>query len=160
MSLGDERIPARTVLWAAGVAASPLAQTLGVPLDRAGRVLVAPDLTVPGHAEVFVIGDLAALEQDGKLVPGVAPGGDQEGRHAARNIRRHAARASRAGRSATSTRAASPPSAAAPPSGTSSGKLRLSGFLAWLAWLFIHIFFLIGFRNRVAGDASTGPTRT
>ena len=78
---------ARTVVWAAGVAASPLARTLGVPLDRAGRVLVEPDLTIPGHDDVFVIGDLAALEQDGDPVPGVAPAAIQEGRHVARNIR-------------------------------------------------------------------------
>jgi NADH dehydrogenase len=86
--LGEDRIGARTALWAAGVAASPLARSLGAPMDRQGRVLVAPDLTVPGHPEVFVIGDAAALVDRGKPVPGVAPAAMQEGRHAARNIRR------------------------------------------------------------------------
>ncbi|HEX9460082.1 MAG TPA: NAD(P)/FAD-dependent oxidoreductase, partial [Thermoanaerobaculia bacterium] len=87
--VGETTIPTRTVLWAAGVQASPLARSLGVPLDRAGRVLVEPDLTVPGHAEVFVIGDLAAVKNDdGSLVPGVAPAAIQEGTHTAENIAR------------------------------------------------------------------------
>src|SRR6185503_10332202 len=86
VSLGDERISARTVVWAAGVAASPLARSLGVPLDRAGRVLVDEHLHPPGHDEVFVVGDLAALTQDGKLVPGVAPAAMQGGRYAAKVI--------------------------------------------------------------------------
>ena len=88
VSIGPERIHARTVLWAAGVAASPVAQTLGVPLDQAGRVVVEPDLTIPGHADVYVIGDLARIDFDGALVPGVAPAAIQAGRHAARNVRR------------------------------------------------------------------------
>src|SRR6185436_4956234 len=88
VSLGPERIEAATVLWAAGVAASPVGRSLGVPLDRAGRVKVEPDLSVPGHPEVFVIGDLTALEQDGRPVPGVAPAAMQMGRHTARNIAR------------------------------------------------------------------------
>src|SRR5262245_4709422 len=88
VNLGQERIQTRTVVWAAGVAASPLSRTLGIPLDRAGRVLVTPALTMPGHDEVFVIGDLAAIEQNGRLVPGVAPAAIQMGRHVARNIRR------------------------------------------------------------------------
>ena len=86
--LVTQRFPARTVLWAAGVTASPLARSLGVPLDRAGRVQVQPDLTIPGHPEVFVIGDLAVAMSDGKPVPGVAPAAMQGGRHAARCIRR------------------------------------------------------------------------
>ena len=87
VSIGDRRIPTTTTVWAAGVQASPLARSLGVPLDRPGRVLVQPDLTVPGHPEVFVIGDLATfLHQGGKLLPGVAPVAIQQGRHAARNI--------------------------------------------------------------------------
>src|SRR6202044_1898904 len=86
--LGDERILSKTVLWAAGVAASPLAVSLGVPLDRAGRVLVEPDLTVPGHPEVYVIGDLASLTQDGHPVPGVARAAIDEGRAAAKNVLR------------------------------------------------------------------------
>src|SRR5204863_8824777 len=86
--IGSERIVARTVLWAAGVAASPLAKSLGVPLDRAGRVPVTPELTVPGHPEIFVIGDLASMQQDGKPLPGVAPVAMQQGRHSAENLRR------------------------------------------------------------------------
>jgi NADH:ubiquinone reductase (H+-translocating) len=146
VTLEDQRIAARTVLWGAGVTASPLATTMGVPLDRAGRVRVLPDLSVPGAPNVFVIGDLAALEQDGKPVPGVAPAAMQEGRHAAKNIVRKT-RGDAAlpfhykdkGSLATIGRA----SAVA-----ELGSVRLSGLLAWLAWLFIHILFLIGFRNR------------
>jgi NADH dehydrogenase FAD-containing subunit len=88
VKIGEERVPARTVVWAAGVQASPLARTLGAPLDRAGRVQVTRELTIPGHADVFVAGDLVSLEQDGKLIPGVSPAAMQEGRHAARNILR------------------------------------------------------------------------
>ena len=84
--LGDTFVPARTVVWAAGVAASPLARTLGVPLDRAGRVLVEPDLSVPGHPEIFVGGDLASVQQDGRPVPGVAPAAKQMGKHIAKAV--------------------------------------------------------------------------
>ena len=143
----DRVIPTRTVLWGAGVQASPLARSLGVPLDRAGRVLVEPDLTIPGHKDVFVIGDLAAVEQrDGSFVPGVAPAAIQEGQHTALNLERAVAgqplRAFRyrdKGSLATIGRAAAV---------ADFGKLKMSGFLAWFAWLAIHIFFLIGFRNR------------
>jgi NADH dehydrogenase len=145
---GGERIPARTVLWAAGVAASPLARSLGAPLDRAGRVLIAPDLTIPDHPEVFVVGDLAAaVQENGEPVPGVAPAAIQEGRHAGRQIARSLAgqprepfRYNDKGSLATIGRAAAV---------ADLGKVKLSGFLAWLAWWAIHIFFLIGFRNRV-----------
>ncbi|MBX6314671.1 MAG: NAD(P)/FAD-dependent oxidoreductase [Isosphaeraceae bacterium] len=147
VSLGSARIEAKTVLWAAGVAASPLARTLGVPLDRAGRVLVADDLTIPGHEDVYVIGDLAHREQDGQLVPGVAPAAIQMGRHAARNILRSLRGQPREpfryinkGMLATIGRAAAV---------AQIGRIKFSGFLAWLAWLFVHIFFLIGFRNRI-----------
>jgi NADH dehydrogenase len=147
VSLGQERIRARTVLWAAGVAASPLPRTLGVPLDRAGRVLVDPTLSIPGHDEVFVIGDLAVIEQDGKPVPGVAPAAIQMGRHAALNIRLALAAQPRAafryrdkGSFATIGRGKAV--------GDVTGGFKLSGFPAWVAWLAIHIFFLIGFRNR------------
>ncbi len=141
-----ERIPSHTVLWAAGVAASPLAKSLGVPLDRAGRVLVEPDLTVPGHPEIYVIGDVAAVKQGDGFVPGVAPAAIQEAKHAAKNIVRSLAGEPRQpfryhdkGSLATIGRA----------SGIADfGRLKLSGFLAWLAWLLIHVFFLIGFRNR------------
>lgn len=145
--IGDQRIDAHTVLWAAGVAASPLARSLGVPLDRAGRVKVEPDLTIPGHPEVYVVGDLASLEQDGKLIPGVAPAAMQEAKHAARNIVRSVEGKTLVpfhyvdkGSLATIGRAAGI---------ADLGRFKLSGFIAWAAWLFIHIFFLIGFRNRV-----------
>jgi NADH:quinone reductase (non-electrogenic) len=148
VNLGQERIGARTVLWAAGVAASPLPKALGVPLDRAGRVLVRPDLTLPGHDDVFVIGDLAAVEQAGKPVPGVAPAAIQMGRHVARSIRRAIA-----GQPREPFRYWDKGSFATIGRGKAVGELRggwkLSGFPAWLAWLAIHIFFLIGFRNRV-----------
>jgi NADH dehydrogenase len=148
VTLGAERIAARTVLWAAGVQASPLVRSLDAPLDRAGRVRVRADLTLPGHPEVLVIGDLAALEQDGKPVPGVAPAAMQQGRHAARALE-HALRGQEPppfrykdkGNFATIGRGAAV--------GDVYGRFRISGFVAWLAWLGIHIFFLIGFRNRV-----------
>jgi NADH:ubiquinone reductase (H+-translocating) len=143
VQVGETTIPTRTVLWAAGVQASPLARSLGVPLDRAGRVLVEPDLTVPGHREVFVIGDLAAV----KDVPGVAPAAIQEGTHTAKNIVRLIEgrptlpfRYHDKGSLATIGRAAGV---------ADFGRLKLSGFLAWSAWLAVHIFFLIGFRNRL-----------
>jgi NADH:quinone reductase (non-electrogenic) len=148
VSLGQERILARTVVWAAGVAASPVPRTLGIPLDPAGRARVNPDLTIPGHDDIFVIGDLTAIEQDGKPVPGVAPAAIQMGRHAARNIRlalggrpRQAFRYRDKGSFATIGRGKAV--------GQLPGGIRLSGFPAWVAWLAIHIFFLIGFRNRV-----------
>jgi NADH dehydrogenase len=141
--IGDTIIPTRTVLWAAGVQASPLARALGCPLDRAGRVIVEPDLSVPGHPEAFVIGDLAAV----KDVPGVAPAAIQEGTHTAKNIVLMLAsqptlpfRYWNKGSLATIGRAAGV---------ADFGRLKLSGFLAWSAWLAVHIFFLIGFRNRI-----------
>ena len=143
--LGEQGIAARTVLWAAGVAASPLGRILG-KCDRAGRLEVEPDLTVPDHPEVFVAGDLAAAMYDGKPVPGVAPAAMQMGRHAAANIirvlegqprRRFAYRDK--GSLATIGRKAAV---------AEVGGVQMSGLVAWLAWLGIHIFFLIGFRNR------------
>ena len=146
--VGDELIPAAVVLWAAGVSASPLGRALGAPLDRAGRVLVEPDLTIPGHREVFVVGDLSSLKHaDGKLLPGVAPVAMQQGRFVARQIATDLAGNPRQafhyvdkGSLATIGRAAAV---------AQFGKLHISGFIAWLSWLFIHIFFLIGFRNRI-----------
>ncbi|HVR71973.1 MAG TPA: NAD(P)/FAD-dependent oxidoreductase [Vicinamibacteria bacterium] len=147
VSIGPDRLRARTVLWGAGVAASPLGRSLGAPLDKAGRVRVQVDLSVPGHPEVFVAGDLAAFEQDGRPVPGVAPAADQMGEHAARNVLRLAAgeptrpfRYVDKGSLATIGRRA----AVAVVRG-----VKLWGLPAWLAWLGIHIFFLIGFRNRI-----------
>jgi len=145
--LGAERIAARTVIWAAGVAASPLARSLCIPLDRAGRVIVEQDLSVPGHREVFVIGDLAAVRSDGKPVPGIAPAAIQEGKHTAKNIAREVRGESRLpfhyrdkGTMATIGRAAAV---------ADLGRLKFTGLIAWLAWLVVHIFYLIGFRNRV-----------
>ncbi len=144
---GTREIRAANVFWAAGITASPLAATLGVELDRAGRVLVQPDLTVPGHAEAFVVGDLAAcLDTSGKQLPGLAPVAIQQGRHAARNILRalkgqphQPFRYADRGMLATIGRAAAV---------ADLGRVRFSGYLAWLAWLFVHISWLIGFRNR------------
>jgi NADH dehydrogenase len=140
------RLAARTVVWAAGVQASPLGRALGAPLDRAGRVRVAPDLTIPGHPHVFVVGDLASLEQDGHPVPGVAPAAIQMGNHAVENVLRAlrneplvSFRYRDKGSLATVGRRRGV---------AMIGRLRLSGAVAWLAWLAIHVFFLIGFRNR------------
>jgi NADH:ubiquinone reductase (H+-translocating) len=145
--IGRERIHAHTVIWAAGVAASPLGVTLGVPLDRAGRVLVEPELTIPGRDDVYVIGDLAHLEKDGALVPGVAPAAVQEGWHVAANITRTLRGQSRLpfhyvdkGMLATIGRGAAV---------AKIGPIKASGLFAWLLWLFVHILFLIGFRNRL-----------
>ncbi len=147
VQLGEERIAARTVLWAAGVAASPLARDLGVPLDRAGRVIVQPDLTVPGHPEIFIAGDLASLQYKGKPVPGVAPAAKQMGRHVAQAIR-----ARLQGRTPTAFRYRDFGNLA------TIGRMaavvdlhgfRFSGLLAWWFWLAAHVFFLIGFRNRM-----------
>ncbi|HEY9132288.1 MAG TPA: NAD(P)/FAD-dependent oxidoreductase [Dyella sp.] len=149
VSLGNERIEARTVLWAAGVAASPLGATLGAPTDRAGRVQVTPDLSLPGHPEIFVIGDLATVTQPhGKPVPGVAPAAKQMGRHAGRCVRARIAgqagdipfRYRDAGSLATIGRMAAV---------AQFGKLKVSGLLAWWIWLVAHVYFLIGFRNRL-----------
>jgi len=146
--VGNEKIVAAVVLWAAGVAASPLGRRLGVPVDRAGRVIVAPDLSIPDHPEIFVIGDLAAFRDDrGNMLPGVAPVAIQQGNWVAQTIARDLNHQPRLpfryhdkGSLATIGRAAAV---------AQFGKLELSGFVAWLAWLFIHILFLIGFRNRM-----------
>ena len=141
------RIAARTVLWAAGVAASSLGALLGAEHDRAGRVLVAPDLSVPGHPQVFVAGDLASVVQDGRPVPGVAPAAKQMGAHVAAVIRARLAgkpapsfRYRDFGNLATIGRMAAV---------VHFGRLKLSGLLAWWFWLVVHILFLIGFRNRL-----------
>jgi NADH:quinone reductase (non-electrogenic) len=149
---GKTRMNASVILWAAGVAASALGKSLGVPIDRAGRVLVNPDLSLPQHPEVFVIGDLAALKDASrKLLPGVAPVAIQQGKFVAKLIRKeiernpgHATRPAfhyhDKGSLATIGRAAAV---------AQFGKIHISGFLAWLSWLFVHILFLIGFRNRL-----------
>jgi NADH dehydrogenase len=143
VQIDAERLSAKTVIWAAGVAASPLGASLGASLDRAGRVRVEPDLSVPGHPEIFVAGDLAAVEG----VPGIAPAAKQMGRHAAKNVisslkgqQTRAFRYRDYGQLATIGRNAAV---------VIMGKLKLSGFPAWLVWLVAHIYFLINFRNRV-----------
>ena len=145
---GGIRLESRTVIWAAGVAASPLGKALGadVKLDRAGRVIVNQDLSVPGTDDVFVIGDLASISSDGKLVPGLSPAAMQEGRHAAKNVVRLIRGEPTLpfhyrdkGTLATIGKAAAV---------GDIGRLHVSGLVAWLMWLFVHIFFLIGFRNR------------
>ena len=171
--VGATHINATVVLWAAGVAASPLGKSLGAPIDRAGRVLVQPDLSLPGHPEIFVIGDLATLKDErGKPLPGVAPVAIQQGRYVAKLIRHEIKLrttknpgapflASFARSGAVDARAVT----SRPPfhywdKGSLStigraaavaefGKIHISGFMAWLAWLFVHILFLIGFRNRL-----------
>ena len=160
--MGKTRLEAAVIVWAAGVAASPLGKKLGVPIDRAGRVLVEPDLSLPNHPEVFVIGDLAALKDaSGRMLPGVAPVAILEGRYVAKLIRREISQAAERARNSSNP----PAPAARPPfhyydkgslatigraaAVAEFGKIHISGFLAWLAWLFVHIFFLIGFQNRV-----------
>jgi NADH:ubiquinone reductase (H+-translocating) len=147
--VGEEFIPARTVFWSAGNVASPLARSLGVELDRAGRVPVNEDLTLPGHPEVFVIGDLAAVRwKNGSMVPGVAPAAMQEGAWAAKNIvravRGEAMRPFRyrnKGELATIGRERAV---------AEFGRLEFGGRVAWLLWLFVHIMYLAGFRNRIS----------
>ncbi len=145
--LGEAYVRSRTIVWAAGVAASPLARSLGVPLDRAGRVPVEADLSVPGYPEVFVAGDLAAVQQDGRPVPGVAPAAKQMGSHVARALQARLQGAPPRpfryrdfGNLATIGRMAAV---------VDLRGLRFSGAPAWWFWLAAHLFFLIGFRNRV-----------
>ncbi|MER9635664.1 NAD(P)/FAD-dependent oxidoreductase [Mesorhizobium sp. M0228] len=151
---GDRHLPARTILWAAGVAASPAAEWLGTAADRAGRVLVEPDLTVPGNPEIFVIGDAAhVLRPDGRLVPGVAPAAKQQGRHVAATIKARLAgdttvrpfRYRHDGDLATIGKRAA---------AIDFGWIKLTGRLAWWLWGLAHIYFLIGFRNRLAVSLS------
>jgi NADH dehydrogenase len=148
------RIPAANIIWAAGIAASPLTRSLGVATDRAGRLQVQPDLSLPGHPEVFAIGDLAlVLQENGKPVPGVSPAAIQEAQHVAQLIGdelaapapghapRPAFRYWDKGSMATIGRSAAV---------AEIGAIRFSGFPAWLAWLFVHLIFLVGFRNKLA----------
>ncbi len=148
--IGEEHLPAATMIWAAGVRASPAGEWLGVPTDRAGRVKVEDDLTVPGHPEIFVIGDTALVaDPQGRPVPGIAPAAKQQGRHAAATIRRRLAgdsarlpfAYSHAGNLATIGKRAAI---------IDFGKVRLTGWLAWWLWGIAHIYFLIGVRNRLA----------
>lgn len=147
--VGDTVIATETVIWAAGLKASPLTASLGAPLDRAGRVMVEPDLTIPGHPEVYVLGDLIHLEQDGAALPGVAQTALQGGAFAGRQIwnelraypKRERFIYNDKGSMATIGRAQAV---------AEVGSSQFSGFSAWLIWLVIHIVFLIDFRNRVA----------
>ena len=145
--VGNEKIRARTAFWAAGNLSSPLGKFLAVPLDRAGRVAVSPDLSVPGIPNVFVVGDLAALVQDGRPIPGVGPAAIQEGKSAAKNILRELRGEQRKpfrywnkgdlaviGRSRAIA---------------DLGWIRFSGWFAWVFWLLVHIMYLVGFRNRI-----------
>jgi NADH dehydrogenase len=148
VEVGNEKIEVGTVLWAAGVGASPLGASLGAPRDRAGRVIVEPDLSIAGHREVFVIGDLAAYtHQDGKLLPGVAPVAMQEAKYVAGAIESDLRKEARdsfhyrnLGNLATIGRAAAV---------ADFGWIRFSGWIAWVLWLLVHIMMLIGFRNRI-----------
>lgn len=147
VSIGEETIRARTAFWAAGNNASPVGKFLDAPLDRAGRIQVNPDLSVPAHPEIFVVGDLAALMQDGRLVPGVGPAAIQEGSFAGKTIVRELNRLPRKafhyrnkGDLATIGRSRAI---------ADFGWVRFGGRLAWILWLFVHIMYLVGFRNRV-----------
>jgi NADH:ubiquinone reductase (H+-translocating) len=145
--IGDHRIATRTIVWAAGVRASPITADLGVSTDRAGRVLVEDDLSIPGHPEIFIVGDLIAKEQDGKPLPGVAQLALQSGEHAARNIldslsdrERKPFRYRDKGSMATIGRNKAV---------AQIGRLQFTGIVAWMMWLFVHVLFLVEFRNRL-----------
>lgn len=147
LRFGDQRVAARTILWAAGVSASPLGKQLGAELDRAGRVRVQPDLSLAAHPEIFVAGDLASISSDGKPVPGVAPAAKQMGSLVAKNIL-----ARLAGRETRPFHYADFGSLATIGRHSAVAQLpnvKLSGIFAWWFWLLLHIFFLIGFRSRL-----------
>lgn len=151
VDIGGEHIRAQSVFWAAGNAASPLGRTLDAPIDPVGRVLVEPDLSVHGDARVFVIGDLAAARlPDGSFVPGVAPAANQMGQHAAKNIL-----ALLAGQGTTPFRYHNKGDLATigrhkAVASFGGGRIRVAGYFAWFTWLFVHIAYLIGFRNRIS----------
>ena len=143
---GTESIAAQTVLWAAGVAASPLAKSLNVPLDRVGRITPSPTLAMTEYPEVFIVGDLCAFTQDGRPLPGVAQVAMQQGAHAARNIIRELA-----GEALQPFRYRDYGTMATIGRGSAIGDVfgfKISGFFGWIFWIFLHIFWLIGFRNR------------
>ncbi len=147
VTLGTETVQAATILWAAGVAPSELNKSLGVPMDRQGRIIVQNDCSLKDHPEVFIIGDQAHFELDGKPLPGLAPVAMQQGRHCARNIRRELAGKPREpfryldkGQMATIGRRRAI---------VEFGRFKFGGFFAWLTWLFIHVLYLVGFKNRI-----------
>lgn len=148
VQIGDERIRAKSVFWAAGVAADGITQTLGVPLDKAGRVMVESDLSIPGHHDAFVIGDAAHLEIEGVLVPGLAPAAIQEGECAADNVLSHIeGRVSKPfhyrDKGTMATIGKHKAIAVA-------GRMKLTGWIAWVAWLVVHVLSLVGFKNRIS----------
>ncbi len=148
VEVGDERISAATVLWAAGVRVTPLAATIGAPLDKQGRVIVEADLSVPLHPEIQVIGDAAHVSWKNETVPGMCPGAIQMGEHAAENILRVVR-----GEPTRPFRYHDKGSLAAIGRSTAVaaiGRVRTAGHTAWILWVFVHIFYLIGFRNRLA----------
>ena len=148
--IGEETLPAATVIWAAGVRASPAGAWLAAPMDRAGRVEVEPDLSVPGHLEIFVIGDTASVkDQDGKPVPGIAPAAKQQGRHVAATIKRRLA-GDKAPRPFTYSHAGSLATVGKRVAIIDFGRVKLKGWLAWWLWGLAHIYFLIGVRNRLS----------
>ena len=153
--LGDEFVPVRNVFWAAGVKANPLGASLGVPLDRAGRVVVGPDLAIPGHPEVFVIGDMASASSGGDAVPGVAQGAIQMGRHVGRAIAEEAGGRSPAPRRPFVYKDKGSMAVIGKNKAVAAiGRLHVGGLLAWVLWGGVHIAFLIGFRNRLQVLAS------
>ncbi len=158
--IGEKRMEAAVILWAAGVSASPLGKKLGFPTDRAGRVLVNSDLSIPNHPEVFVIGDLASLKDArGNPLPGVAPVAIQQGRFVAKIIRHELTRGMQRTPSANGREPSRPvfryhdkgnlATIGRAAAVAEIGRFHISGYFAWLTWLFVHIFFLIGFRNRI-----------
>lgn len=148
--IGEETLPAATVIWAAGVRASPAGAWLAAPMDRAGRVEVEPDLSVPGHPEIFVIGDTASVkDQDGKPVPGIAPAAKQQGRHVAATIKRRLA-GDKAPRPFAYSHAGSLATVGKRVAIIDFGRVKLKGWLAWWLWGLAHIYFLIGVRNRLS----------
>ena len=161
VQFGDTRIEASVILWAAGVAASSLGKKLDTPVDRAGRVIVQPDLSLPNHPEVFVIGDLASMKNaQGNMLPGVAAVAIQQGQFVAKLIRNKIKSVHGDWKSVSKDQQAARPAFHYWDKGSIAtigraaavaefGKIHVSGFIAWLSWLFVHIFFLIGFRNRI-----------
>ena len=151
VEFGGQSLRARTIIWAAGVQASPAAKWLNVPADRAGRVIVNADLTAPGHPEIFVIGDTATVANGGKgTVPGIAPAAKQQGVHIAKTIKAQAGRGSDAHRPFVYRHAGDLATIGKRAAVTDFGWIKLKGYIAWWLWGLAHIYFLIGVRNRLA----------
>ena len=151
---GGENLPAGAIIWAAGVAASPAAEWVGVPADRVGRIMVEPDLTVPGHPDIFAIGDTAHVEwKEGRLVPGIAPAAKQQGRHVAATIRARLA-GDMAPRPFSYKHDGDLATIGKRAAAIDFGWIKLTGRLAWWMWGIAHIYFLIGLRNRLTVSLS------